>query len=128
MYFTRYLAQRYLLDGKSQTLKSDKDVKIYIKSIALECITNVVTLLPSIIYLSIEETDNDDRQYMWDLFLYINHQDDKMKTQIILLIGNLINTILLQSDGNYEKWLEKVNYKNSIPGINIVLLNERYEN
>ena len=101
-----------------ETLKSDKDVKIYIKAIALECVTNVLTILPNIICMRVEENGSNETQYMWDLLLYINHQDDKLKTHTTLLIGNLINVVLLQFDGDYEKWLKKAaNYNNnSIPG------------
>jgi huntingtin len=127
VYFTRYLAQKYLLEGKSQILKSDKDVKIFIKAIALECITNVVSILPNVVCMTLYDTENqlkndnnnEIKQYLWDLLLYTNHSDDKMKTQITLLIGNLINTSLLQSDGNYDKWLEEANHANPIPGKNI---------
>ena len=116
-YFVRLVAQKYLLDGKHQLLKSDKDVKIFIKAIAIECITNVVTILPDVLLLPLEgqlKNNNSETQYLLDLLLFINHSDDKMKTQIILLIGNLINTVLLKSDGNYEKWLQKKS--NSISG------------
>jgi hypothetical protein len=46
-----------------------------------------------------------DLPQLSDLLLYIDHSDDKMKMISCLFIGQFVNKIIVDYDGNYDNWL-----------------------
>ena len=107
LYVARLLSDRYLLEGKLNQLKSDQSVKVLVKALAIECITSLITLSPNLLCMKLyKENDNDlVKQYLHDIMLYRTHQDDKMRINISLLIGNMINSILIQYNGDYDLFI-----------------------
>ena len=55
-----------------------------------------------------EATDFRSNLFLYDLINYIHHPDDKMRQDACLLIGSLIQTVLIESNGNYEVWLARM--------------------
>lgn len=117
-YFVRHLASKFLLSGKETSLKPDKDVKVFVKAIALECVTNTVLFLPEVLCIKINESKetHENVQYLYEILNYIDHSDDKMKINTCALIGNFITAVLLKSDGTYEKWLFQTSKQYHVPG------------
>ena len=121
IYFVRYLSIKYLLNiinqdssNENSKLKSDKEVKVLVKAIALDCCSNAISLNPNILFKPIIEGNNANNLFIYDIIDYINHQDDKMRTTSCQLIGQFINTILTNNYGNYDTWLNKMISINSI--------------
>jgi hypothetical protein len=100
---TRLIAQRYLLNGELGSLKSDSEVKVLLKSLAMDCIAKALRLNPDLICLAIS-----DNQNLYDVLLYIKHKDEKIKTNACVLIGSLVNSVLIIYNGNYLKWMKKI--------------------
>ena len=119
VYFVRLLAYKYLFnlnfipddDSKNLTkLKPDSECKVLVKAIALDCCASCITLQPNIIFNSLFTKMTDQtigNLFFYDLICYVNHSDDKMRTTACLLIGQLISSVIGESDGNYDYWLEK---------------------
>jgi hypothetical protein len=105
-YLIRLLCTKYLLNNNSpqSKLKPDSQIKVLIKAIALECCTSLLTLKPNLLFYNLFE--NNDL-YVFDLIEYINHKDSKMRGNICLLIGQLINTVLTDLNIYYDDWLNK---------------------
>lgn len=105
-YLIRFICYKFLLNlNQEDKLKSDNQVKILQKSIALDCCSSILTIDPTLIFktLSIDSKE----VYICHLFDYIKHHDDKMRTNVCLLIGQLINTVLVNNCGNFESWVTK---------------------
>ena len=127
-YFVRLLAYKYLFDlnyscnadsnnknaNNLAKLKSDKDCKVLVKAIAWDCCASAITLMPSVLFASLfveqasEDGQADEAFYIYEMIYFVNHSDDKMKTTACLLIGQLINSVLHENDGNYDVWLNKM--------------------
>lgn len=117
-YLTRLLCHKYLLSGENGVLKPDKSVKVLVKALALDCISHAVSLMPNLVALSLSiDPSSEKTQYIHDVILYINHSDDKMKSNACNLIGSLIGAVLTQFDANYERWFNSLSEKSSILNI-----------
>lgn len=111
-YLIRFICFKFLLNlNKEQKLKSDNEVKILQKSIALDCCSSILTIDPTLVFkrLAMDSTD----VYIFNLFDYIKHQDDKMRTNLCLLIGQFINTVLVNNCGNFDSWVCKYDLENN---------------
>lgn len=111
-YLIRFICYKFLLNlNQKDKLKSDSQVKILQKSIALDCCSSILTIDPTLIFktLSIDSTE----VYIFNLLDYIKHNDDKMRTNVCLLIGQLINTVLVNNCGNFESWVNKHDPENN---------------
>lgn len=126
VYFARFLAYKYLLNvnyNETTTttiskLKPDSECKVLVKAVALDCCASAITLCPNLLFNNLyEKTSSNEANesinlYIYDLIEYINHNDDKMRTIACLLIGQFINTVLNENDGNYDSWLNKMSKTN----------------
>ncbi|RMZ92966.1 huntingtin isoform X4 [Brachionus plicatilis] len=93
-FLIRFLCYKFLLNlNQEKKLKSDNEVKILQKSIALDCCSSILTIDPTLIFqpLSIESTD----AFICSLFDYIKHQDDKMRTNLKNSTYNLVKCELV---------------------------------
>lgn len=86
-------------------LKPDSVVKVIVKALALECCSNAIAICPYLLFKNIHTSSSLSPAYIYDLLEYIHHSDDKMRTTTCLLIGQLIQTVLVESNGNYDTWL-----------------------
>ncbi len=91
-----------MLSGTVGSLRSDSEVKVLLKSLAIDCVTKAINLNPDLIHMPIS-----DSQCVYDILLYLQHKDEKLKTNVCILIGNLINSVLTKYNGNYSKWFKK---------------------
>lgn len=125
VYFARLLCYKFLLrtsiesvDEKSK-LKSDTDVKVIVKSVALECCSNAVAIYPSLLFKTVY-SDTSYSVYIYDLLGYVNHTDDKMRSNACLLIGHLIRSVLSveKNSGKVSSFNHWVSRMSSIhPGV-----------
>ncbi len=155
------MAFKFLLntenDRLQSKLKADSQVKVLMKTIALECVTGAISLRPQLLFYSVFinpsqrslnqvvtkkrpksyldeiDTDDDDSEFsdneeedsneltamnigekngfqvfIYDLVNYVDHPDDKMKANACSLIGQLINSVLVENGGDYDAWLSRM--------------------
>lgn len=63
---------------------------------------------------NIDSSDNSQsshlrtNSFIYDLFNYVHHTDDKMRQDACQLIGAMIQSVLIEYNGNYEEWLTKM--------------------
>lgn len=118
LYLIRLLSYKFLLNSTDKSanskLKSDQDIKILVKSTALECCSSALSLCPRLIFKSLFinfddqiQTDFNTNLYISDLIEYVNHPDDKMRSTTLLLIGQFINSVLIKNTGDYDTWLSE---------------------
>ncbi len=126
-YLIRLLTFKYLLDNSSGSnckLKSDNQVKVLTKAIAFECATSTLLLSPNMLFYSLfvndsindteteiggqVDSDSNSPLFIYEIIEYINHTDNKMRSNACLLIGQLINVILVEWNGNFDEWLQKM--------------------
>jgi hypothetical protein len=115
LYFTRLLCNNFLLnhnydENNSKKLKPDSNVKVIVKSVALDCCASALSLSPHLLFKPLFINDSN-LLYIYDLIEYVNHEDDKMRTNAFSLIGQLINSVIIENDGSYDKWLQKMSKK-----------------
>jgi hypothetical protein len=124
VYAVRLLSYKFLLNmnynddslnnPNSTKLKPDSEVKVIVKSVALDCCSYLIGLCPYLLFKPViddlPETSPNNTLHIYDLINYVNHTDDKMRTNTCLLIGQLINTVLLESSGSstYNQWLVRM--------------------
>ena len=104
-YVAHVLAVKYLLDVDGKRLKSDAEVKVLVKAIALDCCASLIALRPELMLLNCS-TQRDQHQPSSDdagasqvqqqqplllnqLVGYVAHTDDKMKASASLLVGQV---------------------------------------
>ncbi|EEB19481.1 huntingtons disease protein huntingtin, putative [Pediculus humanus corporis] len=99
IYCTRHLAASFLLDsGPDSTMKSDKTIRVSIKSLALTCISSILKIYPVVLKMKLSKTSSAyPDKYLIDIIQYHNHCDPHIRGCVYLLIGSLINSALLES-------------------------------
>lgn len=81
-------------------------VKVIVKALALECCSNAISMCPYLLLKNVHTSKAISSDlYIYDLLEYMSHTDDKMRTTTCLLIGQLIQTVLVESNDNYDAWL-----------------------
>lgn len=55
-----------------------------------------------------KSSDFRSNYFIYDLFNYVHHTDDKMRQDACQLIGAMIQSVLIEYNGNYEVWLTKM--------------------
>ena len=124
VYFTRLICQKFLLNknyNKTNNdhltkLKSDSEVKVIVKSVALDCCSSIIALCPYILFKPLKKRNQSEEDeettcsiYIYDLINYVHHSDDKMRTTTCQLIGQLISSVLAETNGgSYNQWLLKM--------------------
>ena len=97
-------------------LKSDSEVKVIVKSVALDCCSSIIALCPYILFKPLKKRNQSEEDeettcsiYIYDLINYVHHSDDKMRTTTCQLIGQLISSVLAETNGgSYNQWLLKM--------------------
>jgi huntingtin len=54
---------------------------------------------------SVYTSSSSSDLYVYDLLEYVKHKDDKMRTTTCLLMGQFIQSVLVENDGDYDSWL-----------------------
>ena len=55
-----------------------------------------------------QDATHQSTTFIHDLISYVSHPDNKMRMNVCTLIGQFINSALIDSDGNYDQWLNKM--------------------
>lgn len=111
LYLVRCLCYKFLFNTNAETsatkLKPDSVVKVIVKALALDCCSNAIALCPHLLFKNVFTSAfaSSSPLYIYDLLEYMGHSDDKMRTNTCLLIGQLIQTVLVESNGHYDTWL-----------------------
>ena len=94
-YCCRLICSHFLLDGTKRGLLPDSAVRISVKSLALSCLSSIVTLHPQAILLHLfRNEDKSEHQKVWDVIQLCKHSDPQLRSQVLLLIASLVTTIL----------------------------------
>ncbi|PNF14647.1 hypothetical protein B7P43_G11847, partial [Cryptotermes secundus] len=116
VYCSRHLAASFLLTGCAGFTITDSNVRVSVKALALSCIANILRLSPSIIFLSVDKNKeptgiqdvhgSNGVQTLSDVLLFASHPDPQLRGITSTVIGCLLQSALIQSGGNFRKWVE----------------------
>ncbi|OXB75761.1 UNVERIFIED_CONTAM: hypothetical protein H355_013370 [Colinus virginianus] len=110
----RLLSASFLLTGEKGALVPDRDVRVSVKALAVSCVGAAVALHPESFFsklykIPLEAMGEDyEEQYVSDILNYIDHGDPQIRGATAILCGTIINSILLKSRFDVEKWLVNV--------------------
>lgn len=107
VYLTRYIAKSFLLTGFKNCTIPDKVTRVSVKSLALNCLSEIFKIYPKGLLLSLEKRAEFavENQEVSDVFLYANHEDPQLRGASRILIGTYIKAALLEGDFDYEGWV-----------------------
>ncbi|EDV22908.1 uncharacterized protein TRIADDRAFT_28161, partial [Trichoplax adhaerens] len=112
----RMLCTSFLLDGENGQLIPDKIIRVSVKVLSLNCVSQALGFCPQAFIAplyaqsiaSYQEGRNDQAFEIYrvrDVLQYANHSDPKLRGNIALLIGNYIKTSLIVAGYHYDLWL-----------------------
>lgn len=107
----RLLSASFLLTGEKGALVPDRDVRVSVKALAVSCVGAAIALHPESFFSKLYKTpleamgEEYEEQYVSDILNYIDHGDPQIRGATAILCGTIINSILLKSRFDVEKWL-----------------------
>ncbi|NXG43244.1 HD protein, partial [Psilopogon haemacephalus] len=110
----RLLSASFLLTGEKGALVPDRDVRVSVKALAVSCVGAAVALHPESFFSKLYKTpleamgEEYEEQYVSDVLNYIEHGDPQIRGATAILCGTIINSILIKSRFDVEKWLLNV--------------------
>ncbi|NXY20418.1 HD protein, partial [Atrichornis clamosus] len=110
----RLLSASFLLTGDKGALVPDRDVRVSVKALAVSCVGAAVALHPESFFSKLYKTpleamgEQYEEQYVSDILNYIDHGDPQIRGATAILCGTIVNSILIKSRFDVEKWLIKV--------------------
>ncbi|NWW82021.1 HD protein, partial [Climacteris rufus] len=110
----RLLSASFLLTGDKGALVPDRDVRVSVKALAVSCVGAAVALHPESFFSKLYKTpleamgEEYEEQYVSDILNYIDHGDPQIRGATAILCGTIVNSILLKSRFDVEKWLINV--------------------
>ncbi|XP_032540788.1 huntingtin isoform X1 [Chiroxiphia lanceolata] len=113
----RLLSASFLLTGEKGALVPDRDVRVSVKALAVSCVGAAVALHPESFFSKLYKTpleamgEEYEEQYVSDILNYIDHGDPQIRGATAILCGTIVNSILIKSRFDVEKWL--INVRNS---------------
>uniref|UniRef100_A0A8C0ZK92 Huntingtin n=1 Tax=Cyanistes caeruleus TaxID=156563 RepID=A0A8C0ZK92_CYACU len=103
----RLLSASFLLTGDKGALVPDRDVRVSVKALAVSCVGAAVALHPESFFSKLYKTPLEE-QYVSDILNYIDHGDPQIRGATAILCGTIVNSILIKSRFDVEKWLMNV--------------------
>jgi len=102
----KFRVKNYLLTGQKGTMRSDSEIKVSAKVLALNCITNILHMKPELFYLTLAhdtstEEDDKDMQTVQDIMLYLSHNDPLLRGSVYVLLGSTLQSILQSSSDDF---------------------------
>ncbi|XP_057364436.1 huntingtin-like isoform X1 [Daphnia carinata] len=96
LYCARHLSYSFLLSERKGQMKSDRSVRVSVKSLALNCLAQVGCLEPLIwnSYLSDSERNTDDSIAIIDVLQYRTHEDPQLRGQVSLLACMVLSSVI----------------------------------
>ncbi|NWV76022.1 HD protein, partial [Dasyornis broadbenti] len=113
----RLLSASFLLTGDKGALVPDRDVRVSVKALAVSCVGAAVALHPESFFSKLYKIpleamgEEYEEQYVSDILNYIDHGDPQIRGATAILCGTIVNSILIKSRFDVEKWL--INVRNS---------------
>ncbi|KAK7793413.1 hypothetical protein R5R35_014313 [Gryllus longicercus] len=112
VFCSRHLASVFLLTGAVGYTMPDSCVRVSSKALALHCLTACLRLCPRLFFLpldrrcSVKEHGSleSEHQSLSDVLLYAKHSDPQLRGITSLLVGNLLQSVLIQSGGHFSRW------------------------
>ncbi|NXF09243.1 HD protein, partial [Smithornis capensis] len=110
----RLLSASFLLTGERGALVPDRDVRVSVKALAVSCVGAAVALHPESFFSKLYKTpletmgEEYEEQYVSDILNYIDHGDPQIRGATAILCGTIVNSILIKSRFDVEKWLINV--------------------
>ncbi|NXF79169.1 HD protein, partial [Sclerurus mexicanus] len=110
----RLLSASFLLTGEKGALVPDRDVRVSVKALAVSCVGAAVALHPESFFSKLYKTpleamgEEYEEQYVSDILNYIDHGDPQIRGATAILCGTVVNSILIKSRFDVEKWLINV--------------------
>lgn len=107
----RLLSASFLLTGEKGALVPDRDVRVSVKALAVSCVGAAIALHPEAFFSKLYKApleamgEEYEEQYVSDILNYIDHGDPQIRGATAILCGTIINSILLKSRFDVEKWL-----------------------
>ncbi|KAF2983101.1 hypothetical protein EK904_011151 [Melospiza melodia maxima] len=110
----RLLSASFLLTGDKGAVVPDRDVRVSVKALAVSCVGAAVALHPESFFSKLYKTpleamgEEYEEQYVSDVLNYIDHGDPQIRGATAILCGTIVNSILIKSRFDVEKWLINV--------------------
>ncbi|NWV40936.1 HD protein, partial [Grantiella picta] len=110
----RLLSASFLLTGDKGALVPDRDVRVSVKALAVSCVGAAVALHPESFFSKLYKApleamgEEYEEQYVSDILNYIDHGDPQIRGATAILCGTIVNSILIKSRFDVEKWLINV--------------------
>ncbi|NWU79596.1 HD protein, partial [Onychorhynchus coronatus] len=114
LHCVRLLSASFLLTGEKGALVPDRDVRVSVKALAVSCVGAAVALHPESFFSKLYKTpleamgEEYEEQYVSDVLNYIDHGDPQIRGATAILCGTIVNSILIKSRFDVEKWLINV--------------------
>lgn len=121
VYCARHLATSFLLTGHPGYRMPDRNVRVSVKALALNCVAAIVKLHPNVFQLYLDKdpispsrrssTGGNSSQPLCELLLFTKHTDPQLRAICCALLAALVRSVLVQSGGNWQSWQRKADAK-----------------
>lgn len=130
-YAARIIAKSFLLTGIQNTIKSEKNVRVSVKNLALSCLSTIFRIYPNafLMYLDKNCVKNSAKskckQCISDILLYDNHSDPQLRGAVRILVASFVKSVLLISEGEYDNWIAENSMvtESEVFNLTVLLLN-----
>ncbi|XP_035223827.1 huntingtin-like, partial [Stegodyphus dumicola] len=126
-YCARLLCSSFLLSGTPGSCIPDKHVRISVKSLALACLSSILSFYPkgfflplNVVQLSGGDMTVKEEQYIWDVILYATHCDPHIRGQTAVMIGHFLLHSSQETGGWWSKWLSNQSVTGSPTVLNLL--------
>ncbi|CAG9862370.1 unnamed protein product [Phyllotreta striolata] len=109
-YCIRLISKQFLLDGSGSYI-SEKKVRVSVKFLALSCLSTLLGLQPSGIFMHLDKTyclnsKKVSNQRICDVLLYRNHPDPQLRGAVRSMLGHFFKVVSNLCEEPYDKWLD----------------------
>lgn len=121
VYCARHLATSFLLTGYPGYRMPDRNVRVSVKALALNCVAAIVRLHPNVFQLYLDKdpispsrrssASSSSSQPLCELLLFAKHTDPQLRAICCTLLAGLVRSVLVQSGGNWQSWQRKADAK-----------------
>ncbi|XP_051784194.1 huntingtin isoform X2 [Erpetoichthys calabaricus] len=106
----RLLSASFLLNGQTNGLVPDKEVRVSVKALAVSCVGGATALYPEAFFnklykTALEGINQEEQQYISDVLKYIDHGDPQIRGATSVLCGTIISSILNKTRFIVEPWM-----------------------
>ncbi|KAG1678706.1 Huntingtin [Nymphon striatum] len=108
LYCTRLLCSSFLLTGYPGSVIPDQNIRVSVKSLALNCLAGVFNLYPKAFYYTLfkSTTSEGETQWIQDIVLFSTHSDPRLRGSMATLLGTFLKSALSKSGCQFDIWLK----------------------